>query len=348
MRALGSDRVRTSGEKVVLLAAFSKEWTARTPKSNTHAEYPGTTVLWEEQYFEVVEAAAADGERVRYVLEPWREEHTIRQFEHYSEEAEARRLADYDTARKQRRASTASAWSGLLLGHLPEPAQRKLQNDLGITPSRITIISCIPPVVLFGICMYLGVDAYIRGSKSPIPSGVFALAAFMTVESFFRFNIAMQQSRGMGSVIGTALYILYWYVTPNKANLASPFNERGDALFTLPPADDVALRDQLTMKGPLLTLLSRREQEQLAGRYGFDYRQHAYGLTMIMLVCALLGAITSYVKVSAGAGASVLISMFVAAAVALEQIVRLVQLQKGPAPSIFGPVVRPFVRDLLR
>lgn len=348
MRAFGSDRVRTSGERVVLLAAFSKGWTARTPKSNTHSEYPGTTVLYEEQYYEVVEATAADGERVRYVLEPWREEHTIRQFEHYSEEAEARRLADYNLAKKQRRASTASSWSGLLLGHLPEPAQRRLQNDLGISPSRITIVSCIPPLVVFGVCIYLGVDAYIRGAKSPVPGWLFFVAAFMTVESFVRFQVAMQQGRGLGSVIGTALYILYWSLSPNKAKLASPFNERGDALFTLPPPDDVALQDALTLKGPILTLLSRREQEQLAERYGFDYRKHAYGLTWIMLVCSLLGVVTSYVKVSGGAGASVLISMFVAAIVLLEQLVRLVQLQRGPAPSMFAPVVRPFARDLLR
>jgi hypothetical protein len=333
---------------VILLSAFSKGWTARTPKSNTHAEYPGTTVLWDEQHYEVVEAAAADGARVRYVLEPWREEHTIRQFEHYSEEAEARRLADRELVKKQRRASTASSWSGLILGHLPEPAQRKLQNDFGIAPSRITIVSCIPPVVAFGVCIYLGVDAYIRGAKSPVPGWLFFLAAYMAFESFIRFHVAMQQSRGLGSVIGTVAYILYWYAAPNKGKLASPFSERGDALFTLPPPDDVALQDTLTLKGPILTLLSRREQEQLAERYGFDYRKHAYGLTRVMLVCSLLGVITSYVKVSDGAGGSVLISMFLAAVVLLEQIVRLVQLRSGPAPSMFAPVVRPFARDLLR
>lgn len=348
MRAIGSDRVRVSGEKVILLAARSKGWTARTPKSNTHSEYPGTTVLCDDQYYEVVEATAADGERVRYVLEPWREEHTIRQFEHYSEEAEARRLADYEDVKKQRRASVASSWSGLILGHLPDPAQRKLQADLGISPSRITIISCIPPVVFAGVCIYLAVDAYIRGGKSVIPKPLFFLGLFMGAESFFRFSVAMQQGRGVGSAIGTALYILYWSITPSKAKHASPFDAQGDALFTLPPPDDVALRDKLTMKGPMLTLLSRREQEQLAERYGFDYRQHAYGLTWVMLVCSLLGVISSYAKVSAGAGASVLISMFLAAAVALEQILRLLQLQRGPAPSVFGALVRPFVRDLLR
>ena len=58
----GSDRARRVGEKVILQSAISKGWTPRTPKTLTHAEFPGTAVLWEEQYFEVIEA---DGARRR-------------------------------------------------------------------------------------------------------------------------------------------------------------------------------------------------------------------------------------------------------------------------------------------
>lgn len=341
MQPFGEDRVRVSGEKVILLSAFSKGWTPRTPKMNTHSEYPGTTVLWDDRHFEVVEAAAADGERVRYVLEPWRDEHTIRTFEHYSEEAEAQRLADYRLAQKQRRASVASRWSGMLLGHLPEPAQRRMQNELGVTPSRITILSCIPPVVLFAVCVFVSIDAYMRNVISPIPRLLVVVAAYMMVESLVRFVVAMQMGRGVGSLLGTAFYIVYWSISRDKARLASPFGERGDALFTLPPPDDVALRDELTLKGPMLTLLSRAEQQALAQRYGFDYREDAFGLTWIMLVCALLGVVTSYFS-------GAVIAMLVAAAVVIEQILRLLQLRHGPAPSVFGALVRPFVRDLLR
>ena len=79
----GSDRARRAGEKVILQSAISKGWTPRTPKSLTHAEFPGTTVLWDEQYFEVIEATATQTGGVRYVLAEWRESHTIRTFEHY-------------------------------------------------------------------------------------------------------------------------------------------------------------------------------------------------------------------------------------------------------------------------
>ncbi|HEX8619601.1 MAG TPA: hypothetical protein VF911_18620, partial [Thermoanaerobaculia bacterium] len=313
MRAIGSDRVRMSGDTVILLCAFSKGWTPRTPASGTHAEFPGTTVLWDEQYFEVVEAAGADGGRIRYVLVPWREDHTIRTFEHYSDEAEARRIADYELAKKQRRASAASRWSGLVLGHLPEPAQRRMQNELGIAPTRITVISCIPPMAVFGIFVFISVGAFMRGQKSLVPGWLFALAFFMFFESLLRFIVAMQVGRGVGSVIGTLAYGIYSLVTPKRAG-APPPERRGDGLFTLPPTAEVALRDSLAVKAPLLTLLSRAEQTRLAERHGFDYRAHAYGPAWVMLVCGLLGAVSSYVKLTHGAGTSVLISMLLALA----------------------------------
>lgn len=341
MQPHGGDRIRAQGTRIVLLASFAKNWTPRTPAQGTHSEYPGTTVFCEDHYYEVVEATPADGERVRYVLEPWREEHTIRTFEHYDEASEARRKADYEAAKKQRRASAASRWSGMLLGHLPEPVQRRMQNELGVTPSRITILSCIPPVVILGICIFVTVDAMIRNVPSPVPTWLLLLAGFMTLESFIRFHIAMQQGRGLGSAIGTAVYVLYYSLSPNKAKLASPFGERGDKLFTLPPPDDIELRDKLTLKGPMLTLLSRAEQQLLIDRYGFDYREHAFGLTWIILVFSGIGAVTSYQS-----GARV--AMLVALVIAGEQLLRLVQLQRGPAPSMFGVLVRPFVRDILR
>jgi hypothetical protein len=40
--------------------------------------------------------------------------------------------------------------------------------------------------------------------------------------------------------------------------------------------------------------------------------------------------------------------MLVAAAVAAEQALRLTKLRRQPAGSIFGAIVRPFARDLLR
>src|SRR5688572_7959016 len=104
MQPHGGDRVRVVGERIILLSPIAKGWTARVPKQGTHSEHPGTAVLWDEQYFEVVSADMTAG-GVRYVLMPWREEHTIRQFAAYDEASEAERIADYSAAEKQRKGS---------------------------------------------------------------------------------------------------------------------------------------------------------------------------------------------------------------------------------------------------
>jgi hypothetical protein len=209
MQAIGGDRLRMAGEQAILLSAIPKGWTPRKPKTNTTAEYPGTTVLWDEQYFEVIEATAMEGGPVRYVLAPWREEHTIRTFESYDPESEARRRADFDLAKKQRRASTVSSFSGILLGHLPGAVQSRMENELGIVPSRITIASCIPPMILFGVCASVTVDATIKGTRSPIPGWMLAVTAYMMFESLLRLTVALSSGRGMGSLVGTLAYVVF-------------------------------------------------------------------------------------------------------------------------------------------
>src|SRR5262245_32668208 len=96
MRAHGFDRVRRAdGERIVLHARLSKGWVPRVAKTLTTAEFPGTTVLWEERYFEVADARALPNGGVEYVLEPWREHLVMRVVEHYDEPSEAARIAEH-------------------------------------------------------------------------------------------------------------------------------------------------------------------------------------------------------------------------------------------------------------
>jgi len=64
-------------------------------KTLTTAQFPGTAVFWEEQYFEVVEAYSLPQGGLEYVLEPWREHHVMRVVEPYDAASEAKRLADH-------------------------------------------------------------------------------------------------------------------------------------------------------------------------------------------------------------------------------------------------------------
>lgn len=344
----GSDRARRVGEKVILQSAIAKGWTPRTPKTLTHAEFPGTTVLWDEQYFEVIEASALQSGGVRYVLAEWSESHTIRQLEHYDADSEALRIADHERARRQRRTSVLSRLSGIFLGYLPAQVQIHLENELGVRASHMTLLSCIPALVLLGTSMLAHVDASMRQELSPVPALLWPFVFLLTVESGVRFYVAMSQGRPMGSVIGLIGYAIYRRLSPKRDQLPPLFGGRGDSVAFTPPTEDVALRGSFEIKEPLLTLLTPAEQLKLADRFGFDYRHNAYGVAWVILACAALGSITSYLELEKSGSFTSLLSMLIAGGVALEQALRLRAFRRGPAGSVFGVVVRPLVRNLLR
>src|SRR5688572_7502489 len=206
MHPYGGDRLRNAGGRVILQSAIPKGWVARKPKG-VHAEYPGTAVLWDGEYFEVISAERASETAVRYVLEPWRDEHVIRDFQHYDEATEERRLADHRAAAAQRKKSVFARLSGIFLGHAPEHVQEHLQNELGVTPSFMTMASCIPSILLLGTCVWLYSDSKLQKVPSPIPLWLWGLALLLLFESAIRFLAAMSQGRGMGSVLGYAGYI---------------------------------------------------------------------------------------------------------------------------------------------
>jgi hypothetical protein len=346
MRPYGSDRLRVAGGKVILHSRVAKNWTPRREKTLTSAEFPGTAVYWDEQYYEVLAADLLPAGGVRYVLAEWRDDHAIRQFQAYDEASEGALAEDYERAARQRKHSLAARFAAMFLGHLPAHVQMHLANELGLFPHRLTLWSIVPVVVVTGVFVYIHVDTFMRSVPSPIPDGLLLLSAFMLAESVFRFFVAMSQLRAMGSILGMLVYLCIWLVHPNRQRLVSPFaSAKGEGVMTLQPPPDVEQRDLLEMRGPLLTLLTPAEQALLAERYGFDYRKHAYGITWAILVCAALGVATMVPKASQSLSA--LVSLVCASLVVLEQVLRLLALKRGPAGSVFGALVRPFARDLL-
>lgn len=348
MVPFGSDRSRMVAGKVILHSAISKGWTARRPKKGTHSEFPGTAVLWGEQYFEVVEASLIDGGGVRYVLEPWRDELTMRVVDRYDEESERLRLADYELAKTQRRLSVGARFAAMFLGHLPEKVQNRIGNELGIMPVRMTLVSTIPSMVFLGVCAWLSASARLREEPSPISPLLWLVALGLFAESAMRFMVVMTQNRGIGSILGYAGYTLFWLVSPKRANVVSPFEqERGVKVVITDAPADVALRDAIEMRSPLMTLLTPEEQTSLAERYGFDYRRHAKGVAWTILICASLGIASSFARILTDRSFSAVISFAIAAIVVLEQASRLAVLRRGPAGSFLGVLVRPFLRGFL-
>lgn len=336
-----------SGGKVILHSRLSKGWVPRAEKTLTSAEFPGTAVYWDEQYYEVLAADLLPAGGIRYVLAEWRDEHAIRVSAHYNEDSEVLLAADEAKARRQRRHSLTARIAAMFLGHLPTHVQMHLANELGLFPHRLTLWSIVPVLALAGTGVYIGVGAYMSNRPLPFPDWLIILMAFMLAESAFRYLVAMTQQRAMGSILGTLVYLVVWLVHPNRQRLVSPFTSaKGEGRrMTIAPSAEVEQADALEMRAPLLTLLTPAEQILLAERFGFDYRKHAYGITWALLVCAALGVASMIPK--ATESFSAFVSLVCAGFVVLEQTMRLLAFKRGPAGSIFGALVRPFARDLL-
>lgn len=340
MQPHGSDRVRVVGERIVLHSRLPKGWTARTPSSGTHSEFPGTTVLWDEQYYEVLTAAPLPAGGVRYELAAWREDHTIRQFSVYDAASEAALAADHATAARQRKRSLLANLSAMILGHLPGRVQQRLADELGLFPSRMTILSAIPPVVLLGVCIWLAVGATIRKVPSPVAPWLIFVAVCMTVESGVRFSTAMLQNRGVASVLGTLFYGVYELIARKPELQKTP--------LTIVREDDPErdLRESVEQHSWMLTLLPASDQLALAERFGFDYRKDAYALAWSLLAVGGVAIATSLEKADERLGA--LLSVIIGALMILEQALRLATFKRAPAGSMLGLLVRPFMSRLLR
>lgn len=349
MRAHGSDRLRVSGERLILSCRFPKtNWVPRVPKTLTHSEHPGTGVLWEEQFFEVVEARQL-ANRFEYTLEPWRDEHMIRASDRYDEESEAHRLATYEKEVQRRRHRHVTLLLGMFAGHLPTGVQERIGNELAITPARLTLASTLPAYIATGVCAWIYVSALMKEEPNPIPVIVLLLVWMGLLDSVVRGFVYFTQSRAIGSPFGFLAYAIYYYVfARDKSRLLKPGDDgRGHRIFTLPPPDDVQLRDEITTLGPLLALLTPAEQKRMEP-LGYDYRDHAYVPAWILLIGAAIGTISSFLALRSEGRLSAMVSMVIAGAVALEQVFRLLAFSRGPSGSVLGVLARPFVRKLLR
>src|SRR5687767_9634409 len=130
MQPIGADKVRRGrGEQWILLSPRSKGWVARTPATMMTRNRPGTAVLCDDRYYEVVSASVADG-GIRYVLEPWREEDVMRVVDGYDAATEAAREADHEVLTSRERGRLTANLLGVLTGHLPGPVQERMGNEL--------------------------------------------------------------------------------------------------------------------------------------------------------------------------------------------------------------------------
>ena len=346
MQPFGTDRVRRgNGEQWVILSLRSKGWVPRTPATATRRDRPGTAVRCDEKYYEVVAATATAG-GIRYVLEPWREEHIMRVVDSYDEASEARRSADHHDVVGRERGRLSANLLGVLTGQLPGPVQERMGNELGIWPARLTIVSIIPAMIFILLVLNLHVQRRLE-MEAPLPSWAMMLAGYLLLESGIRFFVAMTQNRPLGSLAGFLGYTVFYLVAPNRKQLIRPVEEASKWMPVADVSEEVALQDRCDLLEPLLTLLTPAEQHRLTERFRLDHRRMAHTVAGIILSFSVLGLATSAVSLAEGVRLSPMLSFVVCAGLSAEQIARLWSLRRGPAGSVLGVLVRPLARKLL-
>jgi hypothetical protein len=337
MQAFGSDRVRPGdGEQMIILSRLRKAWTARVAKTLTSAEFPGTAVLWEERYFEVVIADDLPQGGVRYVLQPWQDHHAMRVTDRYDTESEAQRVEEHREHLQREKGRKSANALGLLTGHLPAVVQYELGRELGVLPPRLTFVSILGMYAVAAGMVLLCV--HFTMTDRPIPAPLLIALIYLAVENTIRVLINWTQSRPIGSTIGWIAYLPYHFISGRGP---SPFaTEKGWAVKITDAPEDVARRDAVSVREPFVTLLTAAEQSRVAERFGYDYRRESAAVAIMILIVAAIGVVSSYLT-------GAMIAFVAAVALAAEQILRLMAFRRGPAGSVLRFLVRPFVRKLL-
>lgn len=335
MRPYGSDRVRVADDGTIEVSSrFPKSgWVARTPKTLTRRERPGTAVLWDDECYEVIDLVAMQ-QGVRYVLAPWNDAESMRVTSRYDEEAETARAAeraDVIRREKQRRIVNALA---IFSGHLPGPVQQHLAHEVNVNAPRLTIASvAFEWAIIIATALYCGSRML---AESPVPMALAIFAGFLALDGTIRFKLAFIDGRPSGSIFGVLAYAAYAALAGKKEPKRA--GEAVKSLREFSPEEE--LMHSFHVREPLVTLLPAVEQRRIAAKFDYDYRRTALKMALGILAVAIVGVIASL-------SSRAWVSLGVAVILGLEQIVRIAQLHQRPVGSFLALFARPLVRKFL-
>jgi len=341
VKAHGYDTVLPQKDGSFLLECpMPKGWVGRKRGTQTSAEHPGTAVRWEEEIFEVVEAAPGQRGGIRYRLAPWEARHAIRVVAAYdavAEEARGREQTERLTGIWKRRASILLA---PLAGLLPGSVQLRMEGDFGAPARWMTFLSAFP-LFLLGVLRILDARLAMMGAGALLPSWLalpIPLAVYFALESAVRLWSLLFAGEPMGSLPGVLAYEAWRLVTG-----ASP------PVAVRPAAPKWAAADIYKMLEPFLALLSPEEQEWIEGRHSFDPLRWGRRSAILVAILAITNVVISLGMLAQGHDdvwdfAWLLVGGYLC----VEQVVRLRRIGQGhPAGSVLGALIRPLARSLL-
>jgi hypothetical protein len=341
----GEDRVEQRPDgRVRLSAPRPKGWAPRRPAGPGLALHPGTAIQWEDGIWEVLSAEETGG-AVRYELAPWDDRHAIRLLLPYDEASEAGRAAGARDVGRRRAAGGAALLLAPLVGLLPGRVQEKLELELGVRATTLTLASLLAPTAAGTYAMLVtAASGFGAGLQlgGPAAGPLLPLVGFLLPESLLRFVVVFAQDRPIGSVLGLPLYLL-----ARATGLVGP------APAPPGPGPTPAARvpgDRYLLIEPLLSFLPVADQQHLRERFGFSPVTWGKRTAWFLLFYPGLTAPAHAARLLAlGGGLRSFLLLAFALALGVEQVVRLRKLARGePAPSLLGRLVAPFAAPLLR
>lgn len=344
-RPFGKDRVEERKDgRVRLSSPRPKGWVPRRPAGPGVVLHPGTAVQWEDEIWEVLSAEETGG-GVRYELAPWDDQLAIRLLLPYDETSEAERAADRRDVARRRSGAWAAYLLSPLLGLLPGRVQERLELELGIRATALTLASVPIPFTVGTVALLLtlasGFGPALRAA-GPAFSPALPLLSLLLPESLLRLVVAMAQGVPIGSVLGLPLYLLgraAGLVEPPPAAAAAPV-----------PEEERQLADRYLLLEPLLSFLPAESQRRLAASRGFSPATWGRRTAWFLFVYpGLTAPAHAWRLLAQDGGAASILLLALALWLGVEQVLRLRKLSRGePAPSVLGRLVAPFAAPLLR
>jgi hypothetical protein len=349
VQAYGSDRLRVADDgRIFLSSRVPKEWNPRSVRAASSIPHPGTAVLWDDVFYEVISVEVLPNGGVQYEMAPFPEDLMMRGTVAYGEASEIARSADRThTIQRERTRKIVNALAPIT-GHAPTAVQDWMHFELGTPPVALTVVSALPLIVFAAICLRWLLNQKMDQTPLPVPGLVALIGVYLGLESALRLYNSARSGRPMGSVPGLILYSIAHPLFLRHTRLPSAFTPAPglSTVGAVAPAD-VALRDALTLREPILTLLSVSDQQKLKGRYGYSPARYGRKTAGVILAASLIGSITSIFGVLQGHGLTALLSLALSGWLTIEQLVRWPALASTGASSILRFVVRPLTGKLL-
>lgn len=347
---IGRDQLRFKEERLLLFSPIPKGWRGREKRGTMRSSFPGTAVLWEGVHYEVVRVTEQKG-GWRYELAVWNEAEAMRVSDSYDAQSEARRETEHKEAIEREAKRKKYLLMTPLLGLLSPQTQRRFEEQLGLLATRSTLISSAVFLVvgMGSLVLFLAsaVDrkAGLKTFATSIPSVILLAGAYLFFESLLRLAAALMMGRPFGSLYGSLGELVYRLI---KGKRSRPAPEKGNSVKGTPPDAVQAHLDEYGVREPFISLLSPAEQMKFQRAFAFDFVRWGFLSAGAILVTAgfgLLSGIAGLMNRTFSFGDA--ISLLIAGALIWEQAVRLKKLsRKEPAGSVFGVLVRPWIRKL--